>query len=267
MSLRDHLVNNPSFVLENNLFYQKGVNRAGSFEREYIKLREREGRIYPDEIVKSLPSIPSDHVLKKEWALRMLSMKKLITYLERKRQDKTVLDVGCGNGWLSHALSISLDADVCGMDVNETELLQGVRVFTHDKKLSFLYSDIFTVDFNEKRFDTIILASSIQYFADIKRLMNRLLEMLTPSGEIHILDSPIYSSSSESEKARRRSLTYFESLGFPEMTNKYFHHTLQEINGLNYEFLFKPQSLINKISRGVLSVPVSPFPWIIIRQA
>lgn len=267
MIFRDHLLNHPSLILENNVFYQQDVGRGSPFENEYIRLREREGRVYTDEIVKSLPLFSAEHQLNKEWLSRSTSLNKLLTYLKNKGSGKFILEVGCGNGWLSHALAVSLGNEICAMDVNETELLQGARVFGDMKNLSFLYSDVFTFDFREQLFDTIVLASSVQYFPDVKGLVNRLLQILKPSGEIHILDSPLYSSTAEIEKARGRSAAYFQSLGFPGMTNKYFHHGLHQMNGLNYAFLSSPSSLINKIRRKILSTTESTFPWIVVRHA
>ncbi len=53
-----------------------------------------------------------------------------------------ILELGCGNGWLSHLLSQSLQRDVCGIDVNRTELTQAARMFGHDQRLSFIAADI-----------------------------------------------------------------------------------------------------------------------------
>ncbi|MBA4056467.1 MAG: SAM-dependent methyltransferase [Marivirga sp.] len=267
MRPRDQLLNNPSLVLENDVFYQKEINRGSNFEKEYIRLRQKEGRVYSDEIAKHLPIIAADHVLKKEWMSRRLSLNKLVVHLKSTGSGKSILELGCGNGWLAHALAISLEGEVCAMDINETELLQGSRVFASARNLNFLYGDIFTVNVGELLFDTIILASSVQYFSDVKKLMNRLLQLLKLSGEIHILDSPFYSSFSEAEKARSRTIVYFESLGFPEMANRYFHHTLQVMKDFNHELVFNPHSFVNKISQRISSTTGSPFPWIIIRHA
>ena len=266
MSVRDQLLNNPSLNLVNNVFYQKELDRGTAFENEYIGLREKEGRIYSDQIVKSLPQIDAGHPLKKEWLTRTTSLNKFLGYLGNKGIGQQVLEVGCGNGWLSHGLSVSSEREVCAMDVNETELLQGARVFADIKNLSFLYSNVLTFGFRGQLFDTIILASSVQYFPDIKALVNRLLQILKPSGEIHILDSPLYTSPSEIENARKRSVVYFQSVGFPGMADRYFHHGMPQMNGFNYAFISNPGSLIKKIRRLFVPTPESPFPWIVIRH-
>lgn len=265
MTLRDHLLQNPSLTVENNIFYQKEISRPGAFEKNYLRLREKESRVYTDEIVKDLPQVPDCHPLRKEWSMRRISLEKLIWHLKRRGSCNSVLELGCGNGWLSHHLAASLKADVCAMDVNAAELSQGSRIFSYDQNLTFIYADIFTLNLRTLFFDTIILASSIQYFADLENLINRLLGLLTPDGEIHILDSPFYAAAA-TQAAQKRSYEYFHSLGFPEMTTQYFHHMLQEMNKFKYQVLFKPNAFISLVRRKILKIPQPVFPWIVINQ-
>jgi ubiquinone/menaquinone biosynthesis C-methylase UbiE len=265
MALREHLLQNPSLIVQNNIFYQKEINRPGAFEKNYIRLREKESRVYTDEIVKELPQIPDWHPLRKEWSIRRISLEKLIWHLKRRGYCNSVLELGCGNGWLAHHLAASLKAEVCAMDVNAAELSQGSRIFASDQNLTFIYADIFTLNLGTLVFDTIILASSIQYFPDLKNLVNRLLGLLTPDGEIHIVDSPFYAAAAV-EAAKKRSYEYFHSLGFSEMTTQYFHHMLQEINKFNYQVLFNPNAFISLVKRKILRMPQPVFPWIVINR-
>ena len=242
------------------ILYAKDVARPGKFEKSYIGLREKEGRVYSDAVVQSLPDVPAAHPKKNEWDLRKISLLKLIAHLKKHGHTKSLLEVGCGNGWLSHSLAINLPAHVCALDINEIELRQGARVF-QCPDLIFVYADIFTVDFRDHQFDTIILASSIQYFSDLPRLLRRLLEMVAPGGKIYLLDSPWYTANTVTA-ARERSKTYFESLGFPEMAESYFHHTLSELTSFNYEIIFNPNSLASLMKKKVLGRQLPYFPWI-----
>ena len=266
MPLRDQLLVNPGLSFENNIFFQKGIIRPGSFEKNYINLREKEGRVYSDDIVKRLPEIPAAHSLKHEWLIRKISLEKLIHHLKHKDHCNSILEVGCGNGWLSHQLATSLNSDTCALDVNETELRQGARIFSSCEKLSFLYADIFTVDLSSQVFDSIILASSVQYFTDLKSLIFRLFKLLRNGGEIHILDSPLYPSADAAQEAQKRSEVYFEALGFTELKNTYFHHTIHEIHDFSFKLLFNPNSFVSRINRKVLKIPQPVFPWIVIKH-
>jgi SAM-dependent methyltransferase len=266
MTLSNILLSNPSFIFENNIFYQKGRQHKDAFEKNYIDLRKREHRLYSDEVVRSLPDFDGPLSLRKEWVIRKATMNKLIKYFRREESRKLILELGSGNGWLSHQLALSLHAEVLGMDVNETELLQGATLFRGTQNLLFMCADIFTATIRRETFDIILLASSIQYFPHFGKLIDRLLELLTPSGEIHIVDSPIYASRTESQKAKKRSHDYFSALRVPAMAENYFHHTFLELKSFNCRILSNPDSLDSLFKRKILGQPQSFFPWVMIKQ-
>lgn len=263
MSLRSHLLNNLSLTFENNVFYQKGFAYSATFEKRYINLREKENRVYEDELVKELPEIPVTHPLKKEWSVRKLTLNKLVSHLKKRKTNDLILEVGCGNGWLAHQLAVSIHAEICGLDVNEKELVQGAAVFSKFQNLSFLYADIFTLPLKGIAFDTIILASSIQYFPIANELLKRLLNLLDQDGEIHIMDSPFYRSH-EINDARTRTKYHFSAMGESEMAAYYFHRSWEELKEFNFSVAYNPQTILNSVCQKV--VTLSPFPWIIIRK-
>lgn len=246
----------PEQIRKNNILYQQQF-APDSFADHYLLLRQKENRIFSNEELKMLPDVPPNHPLKREWDIRKHTLKNLINYLQKKKLSR-VLELGCGNGWLSHRLAKSLIADIYAMDVNEKELLQGASVF-EIKNLHFIFGDIFTYDFNADKFDIIVLAASVQYFPDFTQIIKRLLSLLKTDGEIHIVDSPFYDMN-DVDAARKRSETYFNKLGFPEMSAHYYHRTWQEIEGFNCTLLYDPSAIMNRIKKYML--PVSPFPWI-----
>jgi len=266
MTLRNILLNNSSLIFEKNIFHQKELLVKAAFEKKYIDLRKRENRVYSDEVVRTLPEFNEPGDLKKEWDIRKITLIKLLNAFNKKKNKLSILELGCGNGWLSHHLASSLNAEVLGLDINETELLQGASLFKDYQNLSFMSADIFTVDIKKETFDVILLASSIQYFPSLTQLIRSLLELLKPSGEIHIVDSPLYNSSIELQEAKKRSRTYFSVQGVPEMGNNYFHHTLSELKNFNHRILFKPYSLISIFKRKFFRTPQSIFPWILIKH-
>jgi SAM-dependent methyltransferase len=264
MTLRHSLHENRSFIFENNVFYQSKYECSKNFENTYVKLRRKEGRLHDDETLKILPEI-HDHALN-EWLLRKASLKKLIEHLNDKK-NRLILEVGCGNGWLSHKLATALEIEICGIDVNEIELLQGARAFGDLENVSFVYGDIFTVNFTGLKFDAIVLASSIQYFSNVKLLLQRLLELLTPLGEILIIDSSFYPSLFEADQARKRSYAYFQSLGSSEMNEHYFHHTVDELKGFNCKILYNPASIFTLMQRKLFRNTLPAFPFIQIKRS
>ena len=103
--------------------------------------------------------------------------------------------------------------------------------------------------------------AAIQYFPDFKKIINRLLILLKKNGAIHLIDSPIYSED-KAQKAKQRTLDYYSSLGFPEMSANYHHHSWNEFKEFNYKILYNPSAIKNKLKK--IFANDSPFPWVII---
>lgn len=257
-AFREYFSQHISFREEQHLFYQTDMVRNTHFEDRYIRLRTTEGRLYSDEIVKELPDIHQAHPLAREWRIRKRSADRLADHL-RKKNTSSILEVGCGNGWLIHYLRRSLKVPCCGMDVNETELIQAVNVSDDRNEMVFVYADILAPAVSGLRVDTIILASALQYFADAPALLHALLKLLTPGGEIHILDTPVYAQSA-AVSAKERSSAYFEKQGAVLMQSFYYHHVWPGFQDFNYRILYDPNSWLNRLKRKVSDA--SPFPWI-----
>src|ERR1700689_2775716 len=108
------------------------------FEDLYLAVRQCEKRLYSDEQVRRLPDIDALHIYAEEWKIRKRSSMRLIEYIQKKHRPMRILEVGCGNGWLSAKLSEIPGADVIGLDINQTEISQANRVFVKDN-LEFVY--------------------------------------------------------------------------------------------------------------------------------
>ena len=233
-------------------------NAAGEFELLYIRLRQKEGRIYTDEEVLNLPLINNSHPHYKEWVIRKNSSRALLSYIKQRENIQSILEVGCGNGWLSAKLAIA--ADVTGLDINTTELEQAKRVFGHMANLKFINGSLENDMIRDEKFDMIVFASSIQYFPSLKQTIGLAIERLTLLGEVHIMDSPFYQPL-EIEDARQRTKAYYNALGFAEFTGCYHHHTLNELETFQFKILHHPYSWKNK-----LSIKKNPFYWITIKN-
>jgi len=230
------------------------------FEAKYIALRRKENRVYSDAEVAQLPDIDVQHPHYKEWMIRRASAKKLINYLKKKNKPLKILEVGCGNGWLSNQLSGIENSEVTGLDINAEELKQAKRVFNNNRQLKFVYGEIGSYSPSVCKFDEIIFAASIQYFQSLKEIIRVCLNMLEQSGEVHIIDSPFYSKE-EAVAAKKRTKDYYIMLGFPEMADYYFHHDIDELQSYNFKIIYKPSIIRNKLFRNN-----SPFPWLCIKR-
>ncbi len=256
-------------MTEQKLYIKKGVYylsecMKNEFESLYLKAREKENRIYEDKVVKNLPAINKNHPLFREWKIREKSIQKLEEYIKNKEKPLNIMELGCGNGWLTHNIAMIKDCYVIGVDVNKSELEQAARVFCYQNNHKFFYADIFADYFELGDFDIVILASSIQYFRNINHLFERLLYLTKHNGEIHIIDSPFYSSS-EISKAQQRTCNYYKKIGFPEMSDFYFHHSYEELEKYKPHFLYTPVKQ-NFFSEFITKYN-SPFPWIVIKNS
>ncbi|MEP6613741.1 MAG: class I SAM-dependent methyltransferase [Mucilaginibacter sp.] len=246
-----HLVN---LTIENK--HSEAADTA--FGDLYIDVRNQEKRVLTDCQVMFLPDIESTHIHYKEWEIRKRSAKRLIDYLTEKNKPLNILEVGCGNGWLSSMLLTIKGSKVTGLDVNEPEIMQAKRLFKNEG-LDFICAGFDPAMFADQKFDVILFAASIQYFPSLKNVLENALSCLSKNGEIHIVDTNFYTPN-QVEGAARRTENYYTEMGYPEMAAYYFHHTVNELRAFNYRVLFNPHRLVNKIGKK------DPFYWVTVKH-
>lgn len=225
------------------------------FEQLYLDVRAKEQRVYTDEQVAALPGISVSHPHYVEWQIRKRSADRLVQYLSQKKKPLQILEVGCGNGWLSSMLANVVDAAVTGIDINSQELEQAGRVFRDKANLAFEYGDIRNRT-AERKFDIIVFAASIQYFESLPDVIGAALRLLSADGEIHIVDTIFYSKN-DVDAARQRSADYYSQMGATGMEGLYFHHTLDDVKHFRHKVMYDPRSLSNKLLQRK-----DPFYWL-----
>lgn len=230
------------------------------FEKHYHNVRVREQRIYSNQQIAKLPEIEPGHPHANEWICRKRSSERLIELLKKKKTTLNILEVGCGNGWLSSRLSTIQNSKITGMDINRIELMQAVTVFEKKDNLHFIYGDIRSTSLKRHAFDIIVFAASIQYFSSFTDIINTALSLLASTGEIHIIDTSFYKKG-EKENAFQRTKHYYSSIGFEEMSDFYFHHCIDDIKAYNHKIVYNPNNIVNKWKKNH-----QPFYYIIIKQ-
>lgn len=229
---------------------------AAHFEAAYIAARQKEHRYYTNHEVLQLPEIDVMHAHYNEWQIRKKTCNRLTAYLADKKRPLHILEVGCGNGWLSAKLADIQHCTVLGTDINETELKQAIEVFGERSNLSFEYKDIREDVSAVRQFDIIVFAASIQYFGSLPEILKSANRLLPEHGEIHILDTIFYKKD-QVPAAQQRTRTYYDSMGNSAMTGYYFHHTLDELKSFSHTILYNPRSILNRtVNRH------DPFFWI-----
>jgi 2-polyprenyl-3-methyl-5-hydroxy-6-metoxy-1,4-benzoquinol methylase len=231
-------------------------------EALYLAVREKEGRVWSDDQARRLPHPPPGSVFEKEWRLRRDTYCRYRKHLQKRygRIPVNMLDVGCGNGWMASLLASSGAGAVWGLDLNMPELEQADRLFAQPN-LQFVYADLFVADLPRAYFHQITLAASVQYFPDLSKLMGRLMSLLRPDGEIHVLDSPFYPNETERKAARERTAAYYTTLGFPDMAAHYHHHLRADIEALGGKNLNAGWWQRLRQKTGI----AAPFPWYLVK--
>jgi len=262
--LREQLRQLPGLMPVDGVLVQQTL-AADPFEQQYLAVRQQEGRVYSDAQVRALPHPGGELASSHEWRVRAESCRRLLRYLRARGGSGPLLELGCGNGWLSRRLAEGLRREVCGVDVNRTELAQAARVFAANPLLSFVAGDIRTLPLPAQRFDAIVLPACLQYFADPRALIARLLGLLQDDGELHVIDSPFYADAAQAQASAARSLRYFSGLGCAELASQYHQHTDAALDGIALHRLFDPRSLRARLGRA-LRLAQPHFPWLRIRK-
>ncbi|MBS1509614.1 MAG: class I SAM-dependent methyltransferase [Bacteroidetes bacterium] len=225
-------------------------SQTATFEQQYILLRKKEGRIYSDAELRLLPETAPLHPYHKEWNIRNQSLQKLLKIINRKGGKINILEVGCGNGWLSAKLAQHTKAQITGIDINRLELRQANRIFKAIPNLRFVNGRLQDEQLKDTRFDIILFAASIQYFPSFKKIIHTAMEYLTLQGEIHIVDSPFYLQH-ELDAAKQRTKNYFTGMGCTGMTAYYFHHCVDDLKRFNARILYNPRNILNRWFRKI----------------
>jgi 2-polyprenyl-3-methyl-5-hydroxy-6-metoxy-1,4-benzoquinol methylase len=229
------------------------------FELLYEKARSAERRVLEDQQVSQLPD-GSALWNAREWRIRERSADRLVRSLRTTASGTKVLDVGCGNGWLSARLQQN-GFDVVGVDLFTAELEQAARVFEAGPR--FARADLFHAALPKGGFDVVVFAACIQYFPDPARTLARAKELLRAEGQIHVMDSILYRSSAETTAAKERSREYYEGIGVPEMTAYYHAHTMEDLRKAGQiRILSAPSGMDRTLRR--FGKEASPFTHVVI---
>jgi ubiquinone/menaquinone biosynthesis C-methylase UbiE len=236
---------------------------GNAFEPAYLQLRTKEKWLLTDAEVKQLPYVDRSDAHYTLWKMRANSAARFTKYLAEKNQPLAILDIGCGNGWLTNYVAAHVpNSTVTGVDINLTELQQAARVFGNH--INWVQADILQTDFMKGCFDVVLMSASFQYFDDTDKLIKRLLQFLKPGGEVHILDTPFYTTA-EAQQAKQRSKAYFSSMQSDTMQQYYHHHTLQQLSAYRYSVLYTPNRVVAALGKLVGYYP-SPFKWVCIKK-
>jgi SAM-dependent methyltransferase len=191
------------------------------FLEDYRYIRHAEGRgSDTSEYYRGLPSCGRSDRNAAMWAMRSKTysyfVKNVLEPVEASAgRPLDVLDLGAGNCWLSHRLSIRNHRPVA-VDIFNDER-DGLRAARHyPNSFPVIETDFDHLPLPPESFDLAIFNASFHYSIDYSVTLSELRRCLRPSGFFVILDTPIYRLKEHGARmVQERHATFLKRYGFP----------------------------------------------------
>lgn len=138
---------------------------------------------------------------------------------------RRVLDLGAGNGWLSRRLTPRYRVTALDLDAGETGLAG-----LDEPSVGRVCGDLETLPLRDGTFDVVIAAASLHYSAHHERILAEAARVLRGGGVFILADSPVYPDAASRDRAWQRTLSYYESAGYPDLAHRYRGLTRSELS-------------------------------------
>jgi SAM-dependent methyltransferase len=185
------------------------------FLDDYSRIRQAEGRgsDNPD-YFRALPYRDLTGNNSEQWSIRARTWnhfeRLILAGIEKETaRPLDILDVGAGNGWMSHRLSLR-DHKPVALDIF-SEYGDGLRSARHYPRwFPCIEGEFDELPFRDGAFDLAIYNSSIHYSTDYRRTLREARRCLRGSGRVVIMDSPVYNLPEHGERMRAERHELFE---------------------------------------------------------
>jgi SAM-dependent methyltransferase len=174
------------------------------FLAQYRRVRQRDSyRSRVPEYYRSLPQVPPGDPQEQTWRVRAATYRNLergvLPGVAAAGRRLAVLDLGAGNGWLSHQLSM-LGHTCAAVDwLDDAGDGLGAAIH-HAAAITLVQADFDRLPFAPGQFDLVIYNASLHYSPDIARSLQHGCGMLRPGGALAIMDSPTFRSRASGER-------------------------------------------------------------------
>lgn len=101
----------------------------------------------------------------------------------------TILDIGCGYGFMSYMLHfVSPARDITGIDYDEQKIATANHCFSRDEHIRFFHADVTEFDFGT--YDSIVLMDILHYLQpeQQKLVIEKCIRQIKPGGQVIIRD-------------------------------------------------------------------------------
>jgi SAM-dependent methyltransferase len=196
-------------------------------EYQIVRADEGWGGAGPD-YYRSLPLVAPDDPQREIWGIRAKSYRELLDRVvapleAQSTRPMSTLDIGAGNCWLSYRLAQRAHW-VAAVDVSEspTDGL-GAHVWYQDAEKPGDLAGGFTpvqaefdhLPFRDSQMDLVVFNASLHYSTDCAATLIEAARVLSPTGSLVIMDSPMYDDPSSGERmVQEREATFEQKYGF-----------------------------------------------------
>ena len=193
------------------------------FRHDYAAHRAAEGRGHRGDELLSLPYLRSGP-LAGQWAVRARTFDDFVARVVRpmaaqRKRPLRVLDLGAGNGWLSHRLA--REGHVCvAVDVRDDGVdgLGAAASFPVPPHFERLVASFDALPLADAAADLAVFNASLHYATDLRETLAEAVRVVAPDGLIAVLDSPFYAGEAAgaamvAEKHQAAGRTFGERAG------------------------------------------------------
>ena len=138
-----------------------------------------------------------------EWYMRIKTRleKNYLTFHELVPRKATVLDIGCGYGFMSYMLAFtSEERTITGIDYDEDKIQTAQHCFSKTNNINFVYANV--MEFEFEKYDCIIMADILHYLQpdEQRRVIEKCISKLNEGGVVIIREGD-----KEMSKGHRRT--------------------------------------------------------------
>lgn len=214
----------PEFTTE--VAVRNGIYRALSHERlleiepflaQYRRIRAADGYRQRDAAYyRGLPEVARGDPQHAVWRIRQQSFRHLWRrVLPRLGRPLRVLDLGAGNGWLSHRLTLLGNVCVAVDWLDDPD--DGLGAALHyPTTFTRLQADFDNLPVVAAQFDAVIFNASLHYSANPSATLRSARKALVSGGALVVMDSPVFVSAADGRRmVAERQQSFADRIGTP----------------------------------------------------
>lgn len=183
-----------------------------AFLNQYRYVRERDGyRDGSPEYYRALPWTAGSDPQHRVWSVRQRSFEKFrqMVLARFHRRAAVILDLGAGNGWLSHRMTLDgCTAVAVDIDRDDRDGLGAGRHFA--VRFGRVQADFDALPFARRSFDVVVFNGSLHYAPNVRATLARAAALVAPGGVLAVIDSPMFQCPHAAQSMRERVIQRFQ---------------------------------------------------------